>query len=150
METMHLQWSIALLTNLDEERYSHLYLLVRGGRVIYAGNSFGQNLKSCVLNTMERLRLDPKSVEIWLGRGREVGQGIVNRESVKQARALLVYALKPILHLQGKIRYEGSASLRLENHGCPYLHQFLRAENGIVFRSMKMGIDNGYIRSFAS
>lgn len=146
---MHLQWSIALLTNLDEERYSHLFLLVRGGRVIYVGNAHGQNLETCVNNTLERLRLDSRSVEVWLGRARDVGKGLT-REWVKQARMLLVYALKPILNTQGKVHYEGSSSLRLENHGSPYLHQFLRAENGIVFRSMKMGTDNGYIRSFAS
>ncbi|MEM6268390.1 MAG: hypothetical protein AAF998_03085 [Bacteroidota bacterium] len=137
MIQFNIQWSKALLSELDREIYAHFFAVVRGQKIVYIGNANGETLRTLLESTLASPDFHGGKTEIYLGRIREYGTRRIPAETIEGLHQLLVYARKPRLNRRGKLRYNGLANLRVTNSGCELLPYNVRAENRIVFLSMK-------------
>lgn len=143
MRTTNIQWKRTLPEALNQERYAHFFLLVRNHRVIFIGQCFRKPLEDFIPFALNGLGIEGGNVELWLGRIKDVGSGRLEAQLIKDLENLLVYSRKPVMNKEYKLSYKGQSKLRILNSGCSLLNVEIRAENNMVFRSLRMALE-GY------
>jgi hypothetical protein len=134
MTEFNLQWSKALLGDLNNEKYAQFYAILSGNKITFVGKAYHTNLAEEMSTTLQALNLDlSPSTEVYLGRLREYGTQHIPSTVMASMHHLLVFALKPIMNTQGKISYLGMSDLLLLNSGFDLLPGKIKAENHRVF-----------------
>jgi hypothetical protein len=143
MQRFSLQWSKANPDQLANERYMHLFLFERKGRVLFIGNPAGKDFETFIPAVAEVVDATGQDAHLWIGRVVRSASDSADTESVELMRKLLCFAERPTLNGKENYQFAAEGELFLTNHGCPALAHKLRFEHGKVIRSKKSTEERG-------
>lgn len=137
MFNLQIQWRRSDATQLAEEKYAHLFAVLRGDQVLYVGSAYRKDLVQVVAAVPGLSAGQLAQCSLYLGRVQGPELGSLRTEVVESAQQLLVYAKKPMLNEGPKTLYLGMPHLRVVNVGADWLPGQVRAEQGRVFQNAR-------------
>lgn len=136
MQNFSIQWSPASLSNLAHERYTHLFLFERNGRILFAGNVTGRNYQTFIPEVADVINANNSEVKLWLGRFVRAVSSNVNSNVIEDVRRLICFAEKPLYNGRENYGFETDFDqLTVKNFGFPHISGILKFANGRVFKS---------------
>lgn len=143
MQNFTIQWSKANPEQLTNERYLHLFLFERKGRILFIGNPAGKDFESFIPAVAEVVESSGQKANLWIGRLVRSVSDSVDLESIEVLRKMLCFAERPLLNGKENYQFIAETDLSLSNFACPALPAQLRYEHGRVIKSKKSTAERG-------
>ena len=137
MQNFSIQWSKADVSDLSNERYLHLFLFERNGRILFIGNPQGKDFQTLIPGVEEVIAKSGRTSNLWIGRIIRSVSDKVKIETTEQLRKMLLFSERPLLNGKENYLFKSEEKYTLTNFGLNALPSTLRYEHGKLIRSKK-------------
>jgi len=117
LKNVRVSWRHKKYTEIKNSDSAPFYALSLRDELLYIGQT-SQKVKSEVYANLKRLRLNSKSITVWLGRITESGYGRITKKLVMDIENLMIAEFKPLLNERGRKNYKGRPEISVTLEGC--------------------------------
>jgi len=137
--TVVIRWQQTNLQDLSKQADAHLYILSRGGNLLYIGLAYKQSVSAEARKTINDFSESPHGLVLWLGRidREESDFQRVTEELVNDVECLLIYTHQPPYNMQCKADYTGRPNLRVRSRRCSLLRPCVEVIDGKPYKSCR-------------
>ncbi len=135
MDVLKIDWTQTNYERMNDYNDTYFYAFTRGGNLLYIGIAFKQIVQTEISQTLRRLGINSKGLNIWLGYPNpdQTTYGRITEQIATDAECLMIYTNQPVYNTQCKDSYTGRCNFKVKTSGCPLIRSCVKCENNRIY-----------------